>query len=121
MHFWAAWPFPPWSWTRRIHRWAIAPDGKVLLAATRTGPFRKEGESASWTRVRDEKDPMDVPFQPPSSSQAVAVADPNLVSAWVDQNKGTVSRSREGGKSYQKQNDPVGYLGYPQLDYSLGG
>jgi hypothetical protein len=142
-----------------VHRRAIAPDGKVLLAATRTGLFRKEGESASWTRVRDEKDPMDVRFHPRSSSQAVArtrqgtalysrdggktwseaelnataggsavrvelayaVADPNLVSAWVDQNKGTVSRSREGGKSYQKQHDPVGYLGYRQLDYSLGG
>ena len=54
-----------------VNRIAISKDGKVVLAATRTGLFRSADGGLTWTKVLNEA-MADVDFHPTAKTQAVA-------------------------------------------------
>jgi photosystem II stability/assembly factor-like uncharacterized protein len=92
-----------------VNRLAISPDGKTLLAATRTGMFRStDSARLTWTRTLA-AEVVDVKFHPSDATKAVAGGRAD----------GKAYFSTDGGATWTESTHSTAWEGRVELTYSV--
>jgi photosystem II stability/assembly factor-like uncharacterized protein len=99
-----------------VGRLAISPDGKVLLAATPKGLFRRDGEARSWTQVK-KIGILDVRFHP--TDGRLCIAGTLMGKAFYSTDGGATWESAKGLPTFQQKWEGRVELTYARADPNI--